>query len=81
MKVEARFLAVPPGVLPRTRFEVTVPKGTTVGDLIHLLAEEHPALRAYTRFVSASLNRAYVGMQAELQEGDKVVYSPPVGGG
>ncbi|MFC2030531.1 MoaD/ThiS family protein [Chloroflexota bacterium] len=81
MKVTARFLAVPPGALPTTRMEVEVPQGTSVGELIRVLAEDYPVLRAYTRFVSASLNRAYVGMQTELREGDEVLYSPPVGGG
>jgi molybdopterin synthase sulfur carrier subunit len=61
--------------------EIEVAPGTTVGDLIGQLAEENPALRSYTRFISASVNRAYVGMQTELQDGDEVIYAPPVGGG
>lgn len=79
--VTAKFLAIPPGVLDRRVIEVEVAPGTTVGDLVALLAERHPALRAYSRFISASLNRAYVGMQTELADGDEVIYSPPVGGG
>lgn len=81
MKLEVRFLAVPPGALERTRMEVEVPQGTTVGDLINLLAQEYPVLRSYSRFVSAAVNRTIVGMQTELQDGDEVLYSPPVGGG
>lgn len=81
MHVRVRFLAVPPGTLKNNRMEVEVAPGTTVGDLIGILAEEYPVLRAYTRFISASVNRAYVGMQAELYDGDEVIYSPPVGGG
>lgn len=81
MKVKVRFLAVPPGALERTRMEVEVPRGTTVGELINMLAEEYPVLRSYSRFVSAAVNRTIVGMQTELQDGDEVLYSPPVGGG
>lgn len=81
MKVNVRFLALPPGTLARTRMEVEIPPGTTVGELISQLAEEYPVLRSYTRFVSAAVNRAYVGMQAELHDGDEVSYAPPVGGG
>lgn len=81
MKVHVRFLAVPPGTLKSTKIEVDIAPGTTVGDLIGLLAEEYPVLRVYTRFISASVNRAYVGMQTELHDGDEVIYSPPVGGG
>lgn len=61
--------------------EIEVSEGTTVGDLIASLADRYPVLRSYTRFVSASLNRTYVGMQAELSDGDEVLFSPPVGGG
>jgi molybdopterin synthase catalytic subunit/molybdopterin synthase sulfur carrier subunit len=79
--VKVRFLAVPPGTLKSNRMEVEVTPGTTVGELIGILAEEYPVLHAYTRFISAAVNRAYVGMQAELHEGDEVIFSPPVGGG
>jgi molybdopterin converting factor small subunit len=58
-----------------------VPEGTTVGGLIAILSEEHPVLRTYTRFVGASINRAHVGQQTRLKDGDVVLYTPPVGGG
>jgi molybdopterin converting factor small subunit len=45
------------------------------------LKQEHPILRAYTRFLSVAVNRAYVGMQTELHDGDEVACLPPVGGG
>ena len=81
MRVQVRFSAVPPGTLKNTKMEVEIASGTTVGDLIGLLAEDYPVLRSYTRFISASVNRAYVGMQTELHVGDEVIYAPPVGGG
>ena len=79
--VQVRFLAVPPGTLERTNMELEIPTGTTVGELISSLSEQYPVLRSYTRFVSAAVNRAYVGMQTELHDGDQVIYAPPVGGG
>jgi len=81
MKVTARFLAIPPAVLKDSRFEREVPAGTTAGGLVALLAQEYPVLRAFTRFLSVSVNRAYVSLQAELHDGDEVIYAPPVGGG
>ena len=81
IRVKVKFLAVPPGALDRREMEVEVPAGTTTGGLIALLADRYPVLRSYTRFVSTSVNRAYVGMQAELFDGDEVIYTPPVGGG
>jgi molybdopterin converting factor small subunit len=79
--VTARFLAIPPGALEKGAIQLEVPPGTSVGDLIALLVDRHPVLRSYSRFLSASVNRAYVGMQTELLDGDEVIYSPPVGGG
>ena len=81
MRVTVKFLALPPATLKDSRFEVQVPAGTTAGGLVILLAEQYPVLRAFTRFLSVAVNRAYVGLQAELHDGDDVVYSPPVGGG
>lgn len=81
MRVTARFLAIPPATLTENRFELDVPAGTTAGGLVTLLVQEYPVLRAFTRFLSVSVNRAYVSLQAELHEGDEVVFSPPVGGG
>jgi molybdopterin converting factor small subunit len=81
MRVTARFLAIPQATLKDSRFEVEVAAGTTAGGLIVLLAEQYPVLRSFTRFLSVSVNRAYVGLQTELLDGDEVVYAPPVGGG
>jgi molybdopterin converting factor small subunit len=81
MRVTARFLAIPPAALQDSRFELDVPAGTTAGGLVTLLVQEYPVLRSFTRFLSISVNRAYVSLQAELHEGDEVVFSPPVGGG
>ena len=81
IKVTARFLAIPPGALAQPEMAVEVPAGTSVGGLVSLLANLHPVLRPYTRFLSASVNRTYVSMQTELTDGDTVVYTPPVGGG
>jgi molybdopterin converting factor small subunit len=81
IKVTAKFLAIPPGVLTQREMVVEIPSGTTVGELVALMAVDYPVLHSYTRFLSASVNRKYVGMQTELSDRDEVVYSPPVGGG
>ena len=81
MKVRVRFAALPPGTVTSSSMEIQVPAGTTVGELLDTLAADQPALKTYRRFVSAAVNRAYVGMQTELHEDDEVFYAPPVGGG
>ena len=79
--VRVRFFAAPREALGKAEVEKEVPAGTTVGELLELLTQEYPALRPYTRFVSVAVNRAYVGMQAELHDGDEIACLPPVGGG
>ncbi len=81
MRVTAKFLAIPPAALKQSSFELQVPAGTTAGGLVALLSEQYPVLRSFTRFLAVSVNRAYVGLQAELHDGDEVIFSPPVGGG
>jgi molybdopterin synthase catalytic subunit len=79
--VKVRFFAAPREALGFTETEVTVPPGTSAGELIGMLTEDYPVLRSYTRFVNVAVNRAYVGMQAKLSDGDELALLPPVGGG
>ncbi len=81
MKVKVKFFAAPREALGKSELEVTLPAGATAADLIEYVKQEHPVLRAYTRFLSVAVNRAYVGMQTELHDGDEVACLPPVGGG
>jgi molybdopterin converting factor subunit 1 len=81
MEIKVRFFAAPREALGTSELEVTLPEGATVTDLIEHLKTEYPILRAYTRFLSVAVNRAYVGWQTELHDGDEVACLPPVGGG
>jgi molybdopterin converting factor subunit 1 len=81
ISVRVKFFAAPREALGVREIAREVPAGTTVGELVDLLTEEYPVLRAYTRFISVAVNRAYVGLQTELHDGDEVACLPPVGGG
>jgi molybdopterin converting factor subunit 1 len=81
MTVTVRFFAAPREALGVREIEVTLPGGETVQDLITYLTERYPVLRPYVRFLNVAVNRAYVGMQTELHDGDEVACLPPVGGG
>ena len=81
IRVTVKFFAAPREAIRKGEMVRGIPAGTTVGELITLLTEEYPVLRAYTRFISVAVNRAYVGMQTELHDGDEVACLPPVGGG
>lgn len=79
--VRVKFFAAPREALETDEMGLKIPAGSTVEDLIDLLTEEHPVLDSYTRFLSVAVNRAYVGMQTELHDGDEIACLPPVGGG
>jgi len=81
IKVRVKFFAAPQEALGVGEVEMDLPAGTTVKELIELLTEHYPVLRAYTRFINVAVNRAYVGMQTRLRDGDEVVCLSPVGGG
>ena len=81
MRVGVKFFAAPREALGTGEIEIELPAGATVGELIGRLTEMYPVLQPYTRFLSVAVNRAYVGMQTELHDGDEVACLPPVGGG
>lgn len=81
IRVRVKFFAAPREALGTGEMEMDIPAGTTVDELISILTEKHPVLRSYTRFVNVAVNRAYVGMQTTLHDGDVVACLPPVGGG
>ena len=81
IRVRVKFFAAPREVLGMGEIDMDIPSGTTAGELIDRLTEEYPVLHPYTRFVNVAVNRAYVGMETELHDGDVVACLPPVGGG
>ena len=81
IRVRVKFFAAPREAMGTGEMDMEIPVGTTVEELIGILTEEHPVLRSYTRFINVAVNRAYVGMQTVLHEGDVVACLPPVGGG
>jgi molybdopterin converting factor subunit 1 len=81
VRVRVKFFAAPREALGTDEIALEVPAGSTVKYLIDTLVDRHPVLSAYTRFLSVAVNRAYVGMQTELHDGDEVACLPPVGGG
>lgn len=81
IRVRVRFFAAPREALGTDAIELEMPAGSTVRELVETLEDRHPVLEAYTRFLNVAVNRAYVGMQTELRDGDEVACVPPVGGG
>ncbi|MCC6458064.1 MAG: molybdopterin converting factor subunit 1 [Caldilineaceae bacterium] len=61
--------------------KMSVPDGTTLGDLMRILGEATPNLKLVGRPVYAAINQSYTQMAQALHEGDVVAIFPPVSGG
>jgi len=61
------------------RLDCPLPAGARVSDLIDLLAERLPALRAAPGMVA--VNHTYVALDFTLHDGDEAAIIPPVSGG
>lgn len=81
IRVKVKFFAAPREALDTGELAMEIPEGSTVEDLLNILRDRHPVLDSYVRFLNVAVNRAYVGMQTELHDGDEVACLPPVGGG
>jgi len=81
VSVKVKFFAAPREAMGTNEIQVQLAAHSTVDDLIGHLTEAFPVLLPYVRFLSVAVNRAYVGMQTELHDGDEVACMPPVGGG
>jgi molybdopterin synthase catalytic subunit len=57
-----------------------LPEGATAGDLLAVLQEEIPPLRASGR-IALAVNSEYTDIAHPLADGDEVALIPPVSGG
>ncbi|KPQ36385.1 MAG: molybdopterin synthase sulfur carrier subunit [Phormidesmis priestleyi Ana] len=60
---------------------LTVPAGTTAGDVRDRLITEHPSLSQWKDLTRFGINLQFVEANRSLQEGDELVLIPPVSGG
>lgn len=60
---------------------LTVPAGTTAGDVRDRLLTEHPSLCQWKDLTRFGINLQFVEANRPLQEGDELVLIPPVSGG
>ena len=57
------------------------PLETTVSDVLSLIIEEHPQLQKWQSITRFSINYKFVEGDTKLQDGDELVFIPPVSGG
>jgi sulfur-carrier protein len=79
VRVRLRYFASIREALGRREDALDLPPGSTVSDVWERLVELQPSLRAQ-RYRPA-VNEEYVDDDVALQEGDELVFIPPVSGG
>ncbi len=78
LTVEVRFFAVLRDLAGSERWELELPSGATVADLLARLGEEIPGLPGG---LAVAVGLEYAGPGRVLETGDEVALIPPVSGG
>ena len=81
MRVQLCFFASHRDVTGVGEVELTVPEACTVEQLSKILADRFPGLEPLLPFARPAVNETYVLRGARLEDGDRVVFIPPVSGG
>ncbi|MAG37596.1 MAG: molybdopterin converting factor subunit 1 [Dehalococcoidia bacterium] len=79
MRVQVRYFAAVREIIGDNEALLELPEYTTINDLWERLAATHPRLQQLT--CTAALNQEYVSPEAVIEDGDEVVFIPPVSGG
>ncbi|HWK12438.1 MAG TPA: MoaD/ThiS family protein [Vicinamibacterales bacterium] len=58
-----------------------LPPGATAEDAWNAIVADYPAMASYSRAISCAVNASYVKLTRPLDDGDEVVFMPPVSGG
>ena len=81
MRVRVRLFASLREATGRDEIPLDLPEGSTADDAWRHLCEAHPGLRARRRSLAAAVNRRYAPFETPLEDGDELVFIPPVAGG
>jgi molybdopterin synthase catalytic subunit len=81
MQITVRLFAAHREALGSPAVSVTVPDGTTVGEVWQMLVRSHPALRRLPPPTAAAVNDAVQPPDRRLADGDQVALLAPVSGG
>ena len=81
MRIVVRLFAGIREAVGRPEVDLELPDGATPEEAWRRLAAQHPALAGRRPSLSAAVNRRYATFDAVLEDGDEVVFVPPVSGG
>lgn len=81
MKVHAQFYAQLRDAAGRSRFDIDIPAGANISDLLDKLYGKFPALRAQGKTILFGVGVEFVDRNYKIKDGDEVAIMPPVQGG
>ncbi len=81
MRVKVRLFASLREVVGRAEVPLELPASATAEEAWRRLAGNFPALAPRRASLAVSVNRVYAGFETALQDGDELVFIPPVSGG
>ena len=81
MRVRVRLFASLREAIGEDEVWLDLPPGASPEDAWRRLCESRPALGERRRSLSAAVNRRYAPFDAVLEDGDELVFIPPVAGG
>jgi molybdopterin synthase catalytic subunit len=81
MQIRVLFFGVLKDLAGRASDSLSLPENATLGDVLSHYEQAVPRLKDCMSSIAMSVNQAYAGPAARLQEGDEVALLPPVSGG
>ncbi len=82
MKIKVKFFAAHQEAVGKKELEMTIPNGeATVAEVLNLLEKSYPRLRELKIPTLIVRNRNHAPLTQRLNEGDELIFFPPVGGG
>jgi molybdopterin synthase sulfur carrier subunit len=81
MRVNVRLFASLREAAGVSDLALELPAGSTAEEAWRRLAGDYPALAPRRASLAASVNRRYARFDTALQDGDELVFIPPVSGG
>jgi molybdopterin converting factor small subunit len=81
MKIRVQFYAQLCDLTGIREFDVSLPEGATIRDLLELIYSQRPALRAHDKSILIGSGVEFVDRAYKLKSGEEISIMPPVQGG
>ena len=81
MKIRVQFYAQLRDLIGTREFEIDLPDGASVGDLLEAIYVKQPVLRCHDKSILIGSGVEFVDRNHKLKPGDEIAIMPPVQGG